>query len=108
MKLAVKPYDFDDAELQELMSDSGNPYQWALFRRREGDAVLRLMGGLLRATGHSDLLVGKKNFVGFTEAIVDLLDSDQLVGELVKARILSTLNRQTGVREESIIGFRAV
>ena len=107
MKLAVKPYSFTDAEMKALQDDTGNPHQWAVMRKREGDSVLRLMAGLLKAVGRHDLLIGKKTFAGFSDPIVKMIDSEALIGTLVTVRIKSTINRQTGAREEEIARFTA-
>ena len=107
-RLSVKPYEFDSDELKILSKDEGNPYQWAVMKLREGNDVLKFMGGLLRATGNKDLLIGKKTFNGFTDSILKLIESDRLIGETVRAEVRSTLNRQTGAREEFIINFSAV
>ena len=99
------PFQYTTEQMEEMVGDSSHPHQFALYKMIESRKVMKLMADLLIATGHSDLLVGKKTFVGFTDPIIDLLNSDQLIDETLKVRIVSAPD-QMGVMQENIEGFR--
>jgi len=100
------PFQYTTQEMETMLADPSHPHQYALYKSKETSRTMKLMAELLIATGHEDLLVGKKTFVGFTDPIIDLINGEELVNELVKLRVVSKPNRVTGAYEEFIVGFK--